>query len=107
MGTVITLIMAAFIVKLAVRFGKKEITAAGCFLASGILAVAYFVHTENVYVWIFFYAVATVGLAVFGLIGWAMVSAVSYTHLVSLQPGEAGFWGFIPITRVMRTAIMT
>lgn len=75
-GTVITLIMAVFIVKLAVRFGKKELTAAGCVLTAGTLFVAYFVHTEHVYVWILFYAAATVGLAVFGLIGWAMISDI-------------------------------
>ncbi|CUP24239.1 MULTISPECIES: MFS transporter [Hungatella] len=99
-GTVITLIMAAFIVKLAVRFGKKEITAAGCFLASGILAVAYFVHTENVYVWIFFYAVATVGLAVFGLIGWAMVSdIIDDTEVRTGERGDGTIYGIYSFAR--------
>lgn len=99
-GTVITLIMATFIVKLAVRFGKKELTAAGCFLTAGILGVAYVVHTKNVYVWICFYAVATVGLAVFGLICWAMVSdIVDDTEVRTGERNDGTIYGIYSFAR--------
>ncbi|MDN6968493.1 MFS transporter [Oenococcus sp. UCMA 17063] len=73
MGTVVSFVVATFITKVANRFGKKEIIALGCYLAAGILAIAYLIHTHNAYLWITFYGIATVGIIIYGAVSWALV----------------------------------
>lgn len=69
--TVITLIMAAFLVQLAAKFGKREIVAYGSFFAAAVLLVAYFTHTHSVTVWLVYYTLISLGLGIFG-IAWAL-----------------------------------
>ena len=69
--TVITLIMAAFLVQLAAKFGKREIVSYGSFFAAAVLLVAYFTHTRSVTVWLVYYTLISLGLGIFG-IAWAL-----------------------------------
>ena len=62
LGTIITLVLSAFTVRLSERFGKKEISAAGALIGAAALIAAYFVHTKNVYVWLVFYGISYVGM---------------------------------------------
>ena len=71
METIITLVMAAFLVQLAAKFGKREIVAYGSFFAAIVLLIAYFSHTRNVVVWLVYYGLITLGLGIFG-IAWAL-----------------------------------
>ena len=75
-GVVITLICAAFTVKLSQKFGRKELGIAASVIGAAVYAVAYFVHTDNAWVFIGFYALAYIGLGVFSLITWAMITDV-------------------------------
>lgn len=74
--TVITLALAPFTVKLSEKFGKKELAIVGSLIGAGALVVAFIVHTTNVWVWIGLYSVAYVGIALFSLICWAMITDV-------------------------------
>lgn len=76
LGTIITLVLSAFTVRLSERFGKREISAAGALIGSVALIAAYFVHTKNVYVWLVFYGISYVGMAAFNLVCWAMIADV-------------------------------
>lgn len=76
LGTIITLVLSAFTVRLSERFGKKEISAAGALIGSAALIAAYFVHTKNVYVWLVFYGISYIGMAAFNLVCWAMIADV-------------------------------
>ena len=69
--TVITLIMAAFLVQLAAKFGKREIVSYGSFFAAAVLLVAYFTYTRSVTVWLVYYTLISLGLGIFG-IAWAL-----------------------------------
>lgn len=75
-GTIITLICAAFTVKLSEKFGRKELAVAASFFGAAVFFAAYFLHTSNAWVFVGFYAVAYIGLAVFSLICWAMITDV-------------------------------
>lgn len=75
-GTIITLICAAFTVKLSERFGRKELAVAASFFGAAVFFAAYFLHTANAWVFVGFYAAAYIGLAVFSLICWAMITDV-------------------------------
>lgn len=76
LGTIITLVLSAFTVRLSERFGKKEISAAGALIGAAALIAAYFVHTKNVYVWLVFYGISYIGMAAFNLVCWAMIADV-------------------------------
>lgn len=75
-GTIITLICAAFTVKLSEKFGRKELAVAASFFGAAVFFAAYFLHTSNAWVFVGLYAVAYIGLAVFSLICWAMITDV-------------------------------
>ena len=75
-GTIITFICAAFTVKLSQHFGRKELAIAGSGLGAVVFLVAYILHTENAWVFVFLYAISYIGMAVFSLIGWAMITDV-------------------------------
>lgn len=75
-GTVITLVLSIFTVKLSERVGKKEMSAFGSLVGAVALLAAYFIHTKNVYVWLLLYGVSYIGLALFNLVCWAMITDV-------------------------------
>lgn len=75
-GVVITLIMAAFTVKLSEKFGRKELAIAASVFGAIVYFGIYFIQTKNVWIYLSLYTVSYIGLAVFGLISWAMITDV-------------------------------
>lgn len=75
-GVVITLICAAFTVKLSEKFGRKALAIAGSVSGSAVFIFAFFLKTDNPWVFVALYALSYVGLAVFSLICWAMITDV-------------------------------
>lgn len=75
-GTVITLACAGFTVKLSQKFGRKELGMMASLFGAVILILTFFLHTHNAWVFVAMYALAYVGLAVFSLICWAMITDV-------------------------------
>lgn len=99
METCITLVMAMFLVKLADKFGKREIIVAGAVLSAGTLLVAYFTHTTDVRVWLVFYALTTLGLGIFG-IGWALITdIIDDTELRTGQRIDGTIYGLYSFSR--------
>ena len=75
-GTVITLICASFTVKLSEKFGRKELAVAASFFGAIVFFITYFLHVKSAWVFVGLYAISYVGLAVFSLICWAMITDV-------------------------------
>lgn len=75
-GVVITLICAAFTVKLSEKFGRKELAIAASLLGAVVFFIAFFMQTKNAWVFVVLYAFAYIGLSVFTLICWAMITDV-------------------------------
>ncbi len=75
-GVVVTLVCAAFTVKLSQRFGRKELAIAASIIGAAAYGVAYFIHTDNAWVFVGIFAIAYIGLGVFSLISWAMITDV-------------------------------
>ena len=74
--TIITLLIAACIVKIVSKVGKKEITVTGCLISAIVFVVAFFLHTPSAYVWIVIYGGVTVGLALFNPVTFALVTDI-------------------------------
>ncbi|MBO5303593.1 MAG: MFS transporter [Lachnospiraceae bacterium] len=75
-GMVITFICAAFTVKLSQKFGRKELSIAASLFGAIVFIIAFFMHTTNAWVFVGIYAISYIGLAVFSLICWAMITDV-------------------------------
>lgn len=76
LGLPITLILATFTVKLSTKMGKKELATVGCIIGAVSMIVAYIIHTDNMMVFMCIYAAFTVGLTLFSILGWAMITDV-------------------------------
>ncbi len=75
--TVITLLLATFAtVQLSERFGKKELCIGTCFISAAALIIAYFMHIRNMTLFLVFYGLGYLAIAVFSLVCWAMITDV-------------------------------
>lgn len=75
-GVVITLIMAGFTVKLSQKFGRKELGIAASLIGAVVFAVGFILQLTNAWAFVVLYAIAYIGLAIFSLICWAMITDV-------------------------------
>lgn len=75
-GNILILVLAFFVPALAAKFGKKELSAFGGILGAIVFAVAYVMHTENMYVYIALYTLGYMGIAFFNISCWAMITDV-------------------------------
>lgn len=75
-GVLITLICAGFTVRLSEKFGRKVLAIAASVLGGAVYIFAFFLKTKDPWVFVVIYAVAYIGLAVFSLICWAMITDV-------------------------------
>lgn len=75
-GTAVTLILAAFTVRLSGRFGRRELSIAGALWSAVVLIAAYFLQIKNAWTFVLIYSLAFVGMAIFSLVCWAMITDV-------------------------------
>lgn len=75
-GIVITFALAAFIVPLQMKVGRKELSVIASLFGAVVFFVCWMSHTTNAWVFLVFYAVAYIGLGIFSLICWAMITDV-------------------------------
>ena len=75
--------VAAFLAKpLAERFGKAEISAVSNLFAGLVNLALYFIRPQNVFVYIGFQAVSWIGLGVFAMVSWALITdVIDYSEL--------------------------
>ena len=77
LGLPAALFLAAVAGKLVERFGRKEVTAAGCILAAILFFAAYFLRLKNVWGYIFISFIASIGgMYLFNMTVWAMITDV-------------------------------
>ena len=71
-----TVIAALFAKGLAARFGKAEVSVASNLLAAGVCLLLYFVRPQNVWVYVALSGLNWVGLGVFAMVSWALITDV-------------------------------
>ena len=75
-GVIPVLLLAPLAVPLARKFGKREASAAGCFLGGVISLLLFALHTESMWVYIGLYLAVTLGTSIFTLVVWAFITDV-------------------------------
>lgn len=63
-------------VKLAQKFGKKELSTASAVVAAAAFLACYLVHPENPYVYVAFTTIVYIGMGYFNTVIWAMITDV-------------------------------
>lgn len=74
--TVITLVIAAVIVAIVAKIGKKEITVIGSLVSAAALGLGFLLHTHSVVMWLVIYGLVTVGLSLFNPVTFALVTDI-------------------------------
>jgi len=69
-------IAAALARPVAERIGKAELSAASNLLAAGVCVLVYVIRPENVWVYVFFMALCWLGLGMFSMVSWALITDV-------------------------------
>lgn len=69
-------IAAAFSKKLAVRYGKAEVSVVSNLIAAGVCGALYFIRPENVWVYVGLMGLNWIGLGVFSMVSWALITDV-------------------------------
>lgn len=75
-GIVISLVLATFIVPLQMKIGRKELSVIASIFGAVVFFICWMTHTKNAWVYVGFYAIAYIGLGIFSLICWAMITDV-------------------------------
>lgn len=75
-GSIMTLLLAPVVPKLSEKYGKKELSVAGSLLGAAALLAAFFVHTDNLVLWLVLYLICYIGIALFNIMCWAMITDV-------------------------------
>lgn len=76
LSVIVTLICAGFTVKLSHKYGRKELGIVSSLFGAAVLIVTYFMHTKNAWVFVVMFGLVSVGIGVFSLITWAMITDV-------------------------------
>lgn len=84
------LVVAPLSVPISRRFGKKEASTAGVLLAGVIFLVLYFMHVQNVVVYIVLANVGMLGLGFFNTVIWANITDVIDDQEVKTGQREDG-----------------
>ena len=105
-GVIITLIMAAFTVKLSKRFGRKELAIWASLFGGAVYFIVFFIQTKNVWIYLALYALSYIGLAVFGLISWAMLTdVIDDTEVINGDRSDGTIYSVYSFARKMGQAI--
>ena len=106
METIITLVIACFVVHLVAKIGKKEVTIVGACISAATLFLALVVHTGNVSVWLLFYAFVTLGLALINPMAFALVTdIVDDTEVRTGKRVDGAIYGFYSFARKFGQAL--
>lgn len=100
------MVVAAFSAKpLANRFGKAEIGAVSNFAAGILCIVLYFVRPQNVFVYAAFQMISWIGLGVFQIVAWALVTdVIDYSEIKNDIREDGAVYGMYSFARKLGQA---
>ena len=89
-GFVPALALAPAAVPLARRFGKKEVGIVAAIMGSVSYALLFFLHTDNMWLYVVLSILGSLGFGLFNLIIWAFISDIIDDHEVKTGVREDG-----------------
>ncbi len=89
-GVIPTFLLAPFVVAIARTVGKKEASAVGCIAAGIAFFILYFLHVENMWVFILISTLGYIGFGFFNLVIWSIITDVIDNQEVKTGKREDG-----------------
>lgn len=107
LGLPAALILAVVSGKLVERFGRKELTAAGCIVAAAIFFLVYFLKLTNVWAYIVLSFIAGVGgMYLFNMTIWAMITdVIDDQEVQTMQRDDGTIYGVYSFARKVGQAL--
>lgn len=80
---VVAMSVAAFVAKpLAKKYGKAEVSVVSNLLAAAMSVILFFLRPENVWVYVAFQTISWLGLGIFSMVSWALITdVIDYSEL--------------------------
>ena len=102
----VSLILAAVIVKLADRFGKKEVSMTGMFIAGAIFIGCYIAKITNAWVYVGIYTISQLFVNTFNMLIWAKITdIIDYNEIVNGKRDDATIYGLYSFARKIGQAL--
>ena len=89
-GVVPTFILAPFVIPITRKIGKKEASAIGCLVAGTSSFILYFLHVENMWIFILISTLGYIGFGFFNLVIWSIITDVIDNQEVKTGKREDG-----------------
>lgn len=102
----ISLMLAAVIVKVAAKFGKREIAIVGMLLAASMYFVAYFAKLTNPWVFVGLYSISQLGTNTFNMLIWAKITdIIDYNEILTGKRDDGTIYGVYSFARKIGQAL--
>ena len=109
-ASTITMVIAMFIAAalakpVAGRFGKAEVSVVSNFLAAGICFTLFFIRPENVWVYVALLSVCWLGLGMFSMVNWSLITdVIDYSELKNGIREDGSVYGLYSFARKLGQA---
>lgn len=107
LGLPAAIILATVAGKMVEKFGRKELTSAGCVVAAALFFVIYFMRLTNVWVFIVLNFIASVGgMYLFNMTVWAMITdVIDDKEVQTMQRDDGTIYGVYSFARKVGQAL--
>ena len=105
-GLPISLVIAAVIVKIAAKFGKKEIGVAGMLFSGSLYAIAFVLRIKNPWVYVTLSAIALLGTTAFNMLMWANITdIIDYNEVLTGKRDDGTIYAVYSFSRKIGQAL--
>lgn len=102
----VAMLIAASVARpVAERIGKAELSAASNLLAAGVCILLFFIRPQNVWVYVFFIALCWLGLGMFSMVSWALITdVIDYSEIKNGVREDGGVYAMYSFARKLGQA---
>ncbi len=106
--TAVTLVCALFTVQLSQKLGRKNLGILVSVFSAAVLIVAFFLRTDSAWGFVVYYGLASVGIGVYSLITWAMITdVIDDTELKQGERSDGTIYSIYSFARKLGQAAST
>ena len=106
LGLPVSLIIAAVIVKIAAKFGKKEVCVVSMLFAGVIYFVVFTMRIRNPWIFLVFNILALLGTTSFNMLTWANITdIIDYNEVLTGKRDDGAIYGLYSFSRKIGQAL--
>ena len=102
----VSLILALVIVKVAEKFGKREVSMTGMFITGAIFIGCYFAKITNSWMYVVMYTIASLFMNTFNMLIWAKITdIIDYNEILTGKRDDGTIYGVYSFSRKIGQAL--